>query len=138
GEFVAIEGRSGSGKSTLLHLLGALDTADEGSLQFEGRDYTRHNDAGPAAWVRILGGRAVFWTAAALSVIALGFWLGYRFTAPSEDTLLQLKAGVLAGAELTKATAARARSFMFGWTALIVGALMALLWAAYLLAQSIK
>jgi ABC-type lipoprotein export system ATPase subunit len=138
GEFVAIEGRSGSGKSTLLHLLGALDTADEGSLQFEGRDYTRHNDAGTAAWVRILGGRAVFWTAVALSVIGLGFWLGYRFSAPSEDTLLQLKAGMLAGAELTKATAARARSLMFAWTALIVCALMALLWAAHLLAQSIK
>src|SRR5690242_10979276 len=57
GEFVAIEGRSGSGKSTLLHLLGALDTADEGTLAFEGRDYTRHNEAGPAAWVRVIGRR---------------------------------------------------------------------------------
>src|ERR1051326_2883582 len=38
GEFLAIEGRSGSGKSTLLHLLGALDTADEGTIEYEGRD----------------------------------------------------------------------------------------------------
>lgn len=38
GEFIAIEGRSGSGKSTLLHLLGALDEADGGSIEFEGRD----------------------------------------------------------------------------------------------------
>jgi len=38
GEFIAIEGRSGSGKSTLLHLLGALDEADSGSIEFEGRD----------------------------------------------------------------------------------------------------
>ena len=37
GEFVAIEGRSGSGKSTLLHLLGALDSADAGELEYEGR-----------------------------------------------------------------------------------------------------
>jgi lipoprotein-releasing system ATP-binding protein len=38
GEFVAIEGRSGSGKSTLLHLLGALDSADGGSIVYEGKD----------------------------------------------------------------------------------------------------
>src|SRR4051812_6372199 len=36
GEFVAIEGRSGSGKSTLLHLLGALDTPDAGSVEYDG------------------------------------------------------------------------------------------------------
>ncbi|MCC7349035.1 MAG: ABC transporter ATP-binding protein, partial [Phycisphaerales bacterium] len=38
GEFIAIEGRSGSGKSTLLHLLGALDEADGGGIEFDGRD----------------------------------------------------------------------------------------------------
>src|SRR3954470_3678754 len=38
GEFLAIEGRSGSGKSTLLHILGALDAADSGSVEFDGRD----------------------------------------------------------------------------------------------------
>src|SRR5687767_6815953 len=38
GEFVAIEGRSGSGKSTLLHIMGALDSADAGSVEFEGVD----------------------------------------------------------------------------------------------------
>jgi lipoprotein-releasing system ATP-binding protein len=37
GEFVAIEGRSGSGKSTLLHVLGALDSADAGELEYDGR-----------------------------------------------------------------------------------------------------
>jgi len=36
GEFVAIEGRSGSGKSTLLHMLGALDEADEGVIEYNG------------------------------------------------------------------------------------------------------
>ncbi len=43
GEFVAIEGRSGSGKSTLLHILGALETADSGSIQFDGRELSKMN-----------------------------------------------------------------------------------------------
>ena len=37
GEFVAVVGASGSGKSTLLHILGALDTADKGLVEFQGR-----------------------------------------------------------------------------------------------------
>src|SRR5579871_6294343 len=41
GEFVAIEGRSGSGKSTLLHILGTLDNADTGTLEFEGQDLAK-------------------------------------------------------------------------------------------------
>ena len=40
GEFVAIQGPSGSGKSTLLQLLGALDRASAGSVQFDGRELT--------------------------------------------------------------------------------------------------
>lgn len=38
GEALAIVGSSGSGKSTLLHLLGTLDRATGGSVQFEGRE----------------------------------------------------------------------------------------------------
>jgi lipoprotein-releasing system ATP-binding protein len=45
GEFVAIEGRSGSGKSTLLHILGALDSADAGSVEFDGQDLARISGA---------------------------------------------------------------------------------------------
>lgn len=38
GEFISIEGRSGSGKSTLLHILGALDTAQSGTIEYQGQD----------------------------------------------------------------------------------------------------
>jgi len=38
GELLAVMGASGSGKSTLLHILGLLDRADEGKVEFEGRD----------------------------------------------------------------------------------------------------
>jgi len=38
GEMVAVVGPSGSGKSTLLHLLGALDSADEGRIVVAGED----------------------------------------------------------------------------------------------------
>src|SRR3954471_12537696 len=41
GEFVAIEGRSGSGKSTLLHILGALDAADDGAVEYNNQDIAR-------------------------------------------------------------------------------------------------
>ncbi len=37
GEFV-VEGRSGSGKSTLLHILGALDAADDGTIEYGGQN----------------------------------------------------------------------------------------------------
>lgn len=49
GEFVAIEGRSGSGKSTLLHLLGALDSVDAGSIEYQGRDLAKMSGAQRAA-----------------------------------------------------------------------------------------
>lgn len=36
GEVVAIAGKSGAGKTTLLHILGTLDSADEGSVDING------------------------------------------------------------------------------------------------------
>lgn len=37
GEFLAIIGQSGSGKSTLLHVLGTLDSPDQGEICFDGQ-----------------------------------------------------------------------------------------------------
>jgi len=45
GEFAAITGASGAGKSTLLHLLGLLDTPDEGVVSYSGRDISKLNEA---------------------------------------------------------------------------------------------
>ena len=38
GEFVGVVGVSGSGKSTLLHLLGSLDSPDDGEIRVAGQD----------------------------------------------------------------------------------------------------
>jgi len=44
GEFVAIVGPSGSGKSTLMHLLGALDTPNEGEYYLDGEKIVNLDD----------------------------------------------------------------------------------------------
>jgi len=41
GSFTAVTGPSGSGKSTLLHLIGAIDTADSGTISVDDTDVTQ-------------------------------------------------------------------------------------------------
>jgi putative ABC transport system ATP-binding protein len=52
GDFVCLIGPSGSGKSTLLQLLGGMDRATAGSVNFEGNDLGRMSD-GALAGVRL-------------------------------------------------------------------------------------
>src|SRR5246127_5653214 len=44
GQFMSVVGPSGAGKSTLLHLLGALDSPDSGSIEFDGDEIGRLTD----------------------------------------------------------------------------------------------
>jgi lipoprotein-releasing system ATP-binding protein len=44
GESIAIVGPSGSGKSTLLNVISSLDTANSGSMIFDGEDLTQKNE----------------------------------------------------------------------------------------------
>lgn len=44
GEMIAIQGKSGAGKSTLLHIIGCIDTFDEGSYMLDGIDVKKLND----------------------------------------------------------------------------------------------
>ena len=40
GEFLALRGASGAGKSTLLHLMGGLDSPNQGEIFFDGTNYS--------------------------------------------------------------------------------------------------
>ena len=55
GSVVALVGPSGSGKSTLLHLVGAMDTADEGSIRVGERELTELSRRDQTAYRRTIG-----------------------------------------------------------------------------------
>ena len=55
GSVVALVGPSGSGKSTLLHLVGAMDTADEGRIRVGERELTELSRRDQTAYRRTIG-----------------------------------------------------------------------------------
>jgi len=55
GTAVALTGPSGSGKSTLLHLIGAIEGADVGTVQVDGRDLAGRSRAELADYRRRIG-----------------------------------------------------------------------------------
>src|SRR5213592_955791 len=50
GELLALRGASGAGKSTLLHILGGLDTPDQGEIWFAGRNLSELSALNLARW----------------------------------------------------------------------------------------
>lgn len=52
GEFVGIMGPSGAGKSTLLNLIATIDAPTHGSIEIDGSDITKLNEAGLADFRR--------------------------------------------------------------------------------------
>ena len=55
GSVVALVGPSGSGKSTLLHLVGAMDTADEGRIRVGERELTELSRRDQTVYRRTIG-----------------------------------------------------------------------------------
>jgi putative ABC transport system ATP-binding protein len=55
GQIVAITGPSGSGKSTFLHVVGAMDTADQGLIRVGGREITALSSHERALYRRSVG-----------------------------------------------------------------------------------
>lgn len=50
GEFLALRGASGAGKSTLLHLLGGLDSPNQGEVSFAGNNLARLSGSALSRW----------------------------------------------------------------------------------------
>lgn len=80
GEIVSIVGPSGSGKSTLLHILGTLDRADKGVVEFSGVriDSMPDIDIKPAVWWKRLLNLAIdSIVIGATANLFFYFYLGY-------------------------------------------------------------
>lgn len=50
GELVAVTGNSGSGKSTLLHLIGGMESPDQGEIFFRGENINHYSLSELASW----------------------------------------------------------------------------------------
>ena len=138
GEFLAIEGRSGSGKSTLLHILGALDTADSGSLKFEGQEYARHVDASAPGWARSLGSLVMFVLVLVTLIVFVISWIGFRVSDPDPVLLKLFNADLLTGLDLEEVKDGikwAARYSIVWWVSLVT---LLVLGIPYLVAATVR
>ena len=96
GEMVAILGESGAGKTTLLHLVGALDRADSGVVEFRGRDLGRTSPAERAAYRNR----------------QIGFVFQFHHLLPEFNALENVMMPLLIGGERPQAAQARAEAVL--------------------------
>jgi lipoprotein-releasing system ATP-binding protein len=99
GETVSIMGASGTGKSTLLHLLGALDSPDEGTIEVDGYDVSHMDPRQGAAFRNQIIGfvfqfHHLLMDFTALENVMMPMWIRAGRTTASQQEALALLAEV--------------------------------------------